>query len=93
MSRSASTFDLPYGVTGRNSARLVEEVVAVGAVEAARRREDEAADAGLLRRGRDAHRADVVDVEGRRRVEVAERIVRQRGEVDDRVEAVEVGRG
>ena len=73
-----------------NSARLVEQPVAARAVQAARRGEQEALDAGLLGRLGQAHRRVEVDVVGQIGVEVAERIVGERGEVDDRVEALEV---
>jgi hypothetical protein len=70
---------------------LVDHRVAGRAVVAARGREDEAAHAGLARGAGEARRAQVVDVEGQLGVQVAERIVRQRGEVDDGVHALEVG--
>ncbi len=77
---------------GQELRSLVDEVVTVGAVEAAGRGLHETTHARFLGRVRDAHRAEVIDVEGGRRVEIAERIVRERREVQHGVEAVEVGR-
>ena len=65
---STRTFDSPYGVTGLNGGRLVEQVVAAGAVQAARRREQEPLDAGRpWRPSREAHRGVQVDVVGQLR--------------------------
>ena len=62
-----------------------------GAVHRARRGEDEAADACLPRGSGQAERSLGVDVQRQRRIETAERVVRERGQVDDRVETSEVG--
>ena len=91
--------DVPLGEHLRASVRrhgcelgvLVQHlVVARLAVEAARRREQEALDSGLLGLLGDAYRGEVVDVVGRLRVEVADGVVADRGEVDHGVEADEV---
>ena len=60
---------------------LVEEFFPGLSVEAARRREDEPRDAGLLRPLGEARRCAVVDVECRVGRQVADRIVGNRGEV------------
>ena len=67
--------------------------VAGGAVDAAGRHVDEALDAGLPGEGGQADAAVVVDLERDVRVELADRIVRQLGKVDDRVEAAQVLHG
>ena len=61
-----------------------------GAVVAAGGREDEARHAGFLCGGGDADRAAVIDVVRQLGVEVAERVVRERREMDDRVESLEI---
>jgi hypothetical protein len=81
---------LAIGRDGVPGSVLVEELVAGRAIEAARRREDEALDSGGLRRPRDVHGRVVVDVERRLGPVVAQRVVRDRSEVHDRVEAREV---
>ena len=60
------------------------------AVHRARGREDESPDTRLLRRARERDRAVEVDVVRQLGVEVADRVVRQRREMHDRVEALEV---
>ena len=68
---------------------LVERVVRPrGAVHRAGRGEDEPPNAGLARRAREPERPVAVDLLGQPRVEIAERVVRERREVDDRVEAL-----
>ncbi len=69
---------------------LVAEGVAAGAIGAARRREDEALDAGSLGQPRQPHRCDVVDLVGQPRIQIAERIIRQRRQMDHGVEAGEI---
>ena len=72
--------------------RLVERVVgAGGAVHRARGGEDEAADTRLPGGAGQSERPLGVDVEGQRWIEAAERVVRERGQVDDRIETGEVG--
>ena len=93
MSRSTRTLDSPYGVDRSQGRRLVEHRAARGAVVAARRREQEPADPGVAGEAGQADAGEVVDVVGQGRVEVAERIVRQRGQVDDRVDPVELLHG
>jgi hypothetical protein len=84
--------DLALGVGGERLERRRLGAVGVGrrAVDAARRHVDEPLDTRLPghRRQRDA--AAVVDLERHVRVELAQRIVRQLGEVDHRVEAAQV---
>src|SRR5947208_2096311 len=75
--RSTRTLDSPYAVTRVGRGAFVEEVVAGGAVEAARAREDESANARLLGEFRQAHRRAVVDRIRQGRVEIAEWIVRK----------------
>src|SRR5919198_1648276 len=71
---------------------LVERVVAArGAVHAARRGEDEPRDACLPGDPRQVQGALVVHVVGPRGVQVAERVVRERREVDDGVEPSQIG--
>ena len=61
----AHTFDSPYGVTGLNAACSSSiSPPDDGAVEAARRGEQEAGHAGLLRELRQVHARPVVDVVG-----------------------------
>ena len=72
---------------------LVQEIVAGSAVSAARGREDEARYARLFRESCQLHRGKVVDVVGELRIEIPERIVRQCGQVHDRIEAPEIRHG
>ena len=72
--------------------RLVHEIVAGFAVAAARGGVEEARHAGLLCEPREAHRGGVVDVVRDLRIQVAQRIVGERGQVDDGVESFEVRR-
>src|SRR5262249_25789254 len=69
---------------------LVDERVARLPVAAARRRVEKACHAGVLGQTREPDGRGVVDVEGDVRVEVAQRIVRERAEVNNRVESVEM---
>src|SRR6266545_1332999 len=71
---------------------LVEEVLVPLAVETARRREEEARHTGLLRFRGQADGSEVVHVVRRLRAEVAHRVVRDRRQVEDRVEAAEISR-
>lgn len=68
---------------------LVQEVLAAAAVVAAGAGEQEALHARLLGQLRQAHRTQVVDAVGQRRVVIAQRIVRQPRQVDDRIEALQ----
>ena len=84
---------LGLGVGGQRLERrpLVEQVVrSRRAVHRAGRREDEPPDAGGLGLSCDAQRRVEVDVVGPLLVEVADRIVGERRQVDDRVEPLEV---
>jgi len=89
-------FDTELGdVVGRDRSelgRLIDEVVACLAVDAAGRGEEEALHAGVLRELRKADRGSMVDVVRDLGVQVAQRIVGERREVDDRVEPLQVRR-
>jgi len=84
--------DLGLAVGGDRVERglLGEVAVCAGAIQAARRREHVAPDADLLGGPGQADRGVEVDVVGEVGVEIAQRIVGQRAEVDDRVEAAQV---
>ena len=71
-------------------AGLVDHAFAGLAVVAAGRGEDEAADAGLLGEFGDANAGAMIDVVGEVRPQIAERIVRQCGQMQDGVEAGEI---
>ena len=71
---------------------LVQQIVAASAVVAAGRREQEPLGAGVAGEPGELDRGPLVDVVGELGIEVAEWIVRQRGEVDDGVDALEIGR-
>ena len=64
-----------------------QAVVRRHAVEAAGGGEQEPLDARFARQPRQPDRRQVIDVVGNLRIQIAERIVRQRREVDDRIEA------
>ena len=85
--------DLALRVGGLRVGRrgLVEEASArPKAVDAARRGVHEPLHAGVFRRLRDTHGALVVDLEGHFRPVLAERVVRQLGQMHHRVEALEI---
>ena len=85
------TLDSAYGVSGRSGASSVEQRRRRrGPVHRARGREDEPPDTRLLRRTGERDGRLVVDVVGPLLVEIADGIVRERREMDDRVEAFEV---
>src|SRR5260370_451836 len=67
-------------------------VLVAGPVDAAGRRIDERRDARFLAAPRQLDRAGVVDREGRARIMLAERIIRELCEMDDRVVAGDVAR-
>ena len=67
-------------------------LVAALPVQAARRREDESSYAGGLRRLREPNGGIAVDVVRELRVHIRERVIGQRGEVNDGVEANQIGR-
>ncbi len=71
-------------------ARLVDKVGGRLAVVAARRRKQETAHAGLLGHVSHMHAAAMIDVVGDVRVEIAQRIVRQRCQVDNRILSCEI---
>ena len=80
---------------GRNRVErggLVQHSVASGAVEAARRGEQESRYAGLLGGAGQRHAPEMVDVVRAGFVETPQRIVGQGGEVDDRSKAAQIGR-
>src|SRR5262249_53594114 len=60
------------------------------AVAAARRGVEEATHPGAFRQLRQAHRGEMVDLVGDLRIQVAERVVRQGCEVNDRGESLEM---
>jgi hypothetical protein len=70
---------------------LMTHVVAGLPVHRAGRSEQKTTNADLPRHLGEAHAGPVVDLVGEVRVEIAQRIIRQRREVDDRVEALQVG--
>ena len=81
-------------VRGHRAQRRVladQAVAAGGAVHRARRRVQEPADTRVTGQAREPGRGAVVDVVGEVRGERAERVVRQCGQVDDRVETLHVG--
>lgn len=77
----------------RGERRLLVElrVAPRGTVVRARRGEEKTRHAGLLGQSREPQRTMEIDVVGQLGVEVAERVVRQRPEMDDGIEALEVG--
>ena len=69
---------------------LVEHRWACGAIHAAGGRENESPNASLLGQSCQVHRGEVVDVIGQPRVQVPERVVGERGEVQDGLEAPQI---
>ena len=90
-------FDEHLGLTVRRDRverRLFgqQAVVRRDAVQTAGRGEEIPLDAGFTGQTGQPHRRQMIDVVGELRIQVAERIVRQGGEVNHRVEAGELGR-
>lgn len=85
--------DFRYAVRGYriDGAGLIQHVVARGTVVAAGRREDEPGNARRLGAFGEPYRSQMVDLEGQLRVEIAERIIGQPGEMQDRIEAGQIG--
>jgi hypothetical protein len=84
--------DLGHGIS-RHWAELrgfVQEVVPGRTVRAAGRGEDETAHPCCLRQFREPHCCVVVDVVGQAGIQIAQRVVRQRGQMQHRVEAFHV---
>jgi hypothetical protein len=81
-------FGLPVRSYWIEVSLLRQEIIAPGAVVAARRREDEALDAGFLGKLSHADRRSVVDLVGQLRIQVPERIVGQTSQVQNRVESL-----
>src|SRR5262249_40486758 len=87
--------DLRFGVRcERTQGRGLSElrVRSGGAIHRARRSEHEAADSGFTCRACQNERPVAVDVFCEVWMEIPERVVRQGGEVDDRIKAPQVGR-
>ena len=83
---------MAVGRLGCKSGALVERVRARPlAVETAGGEEDEARNAGQLGLLREPRGGDLVDVVRRLRIQVADRVIADGGEVQDGVEALEVG--
>ncbi len=89
----AAHLGIAVGRYRRQLAFFVEIVVAAGAVGAARGGKQEPLDARLLGGLGQANRGQVVDLVGQGRVEIAHRIVRKGGQVDDGVDAPQVRGG
>ena len=83
---------LAIGGDGIERSRLVDQVLAGTAVVAARGREHESLDAGLLGERGDAHAGVMVDGVGRLRIEIAQRIIGQGRQMQDGIDALEVRR-
>ncbi len=69
---------------------LIYQVFTGCPVDTARRGEDESGDTRLPGRRRKPNRGTIVDLVGQFRVKVAQRIVRQASQVDDRLEPLEL---
>lgn len=87
--------DFRFGVSGDGieDGRFIVHGFAAGTVGAAGRKKDEAAHAcGLAELG-ETHGSQVIDLVGELRIEITERIVGERSEMNDGVETCQVGEG
>ena len=86
-------FRFRVGSDGIEDGRFVVHGFAAGTVGAAGRKKNEAAHACGLAEFGEAHGSQVIDLVGELRIEVAERVVGERGEMDDGVKTFQVVEG
>ena len=82
--------EIPYGVIGIEGSILRQHGLTCHPVEAAGGREHVALDAGFLGRPRQRERGRVVDGESQIGIEIAQGVVGQGGQMDERVETLQV---